>query len=135
MSIDLSLELRKAVVAHLRGDANITTLVPSAKIYGEFAASEDFPFIRIGYASAQGFDATGPWNGSESDLTIHVFADGPGTDAVMTIAKRVVASMANFAPVTISLADCEWLRTDVVPDVVAGKLHAIVVFRVVAVSV
>lgn len=129
--IDLSLEIRRAIVAHLRADATVTALVPAARIYGEFAVSDVFPFIRMGYPATAQFEATG-WDGSEADFAIHVFADGPGTDAVLTIAKRVVASMTNFAPASIDGAFADWLRTDVVPDVVPEKLHAIVVFRVVA---
>lgn len=127
--IDLSLEIRRAIVAHLKADATVTALVPANRIYGEFAASDQFPFIRMGYSATAQYEAQG-WDGSEGDFAIHIFAGGPGTDAILTIAKRVVASMTAFAPASIEGAYADWLRTDVVPDEVPQKLHAIVVFAV-----
>lgn len=135
MPTDLSLEIRRAIVAHLRADATVTAIVPAERIYGEWPTVTDpeWPFIRMGYADAEAFEASG-WSGSESGFTIHVFADGPGTDAVQTIAKRVQRSMENYAPMSLDGSWSEWRRTNVMPDVVAGKLHAVLMFDVTAVE-
>lgn len=134
MPTDLSLEIRRAIVAHLRADATVTALVPADRIYGEWPTVTDpeWPFIRMGYADAEAFEASG-WSGSESGFTVHVFADGPGTDAVQTVAKRVQRSMEGFEPLSVA-SWAEWRRTNVMPDVVAGKLHAVLMFDVVAVE-
>lgn len=133
MPRDLSLELRRAVVAHLRADAALIALVPAAKIFGEFATSEDYPFIRMGYAIVTGYEAS-CWDGSESDFTIHAFAQGPGTAAVQTITKRIVAAMEGFTPATVGMPDHEWVDTIVLPDVVPEVLHAVVRYRIVAIE-
>lgn len=136
MPTDLSLEIRRAIVAHLRADATVTALVPAERIYGEWPAvtDPDWPFIRMGYASAEAFEATG-WSGSESDFRIHVFANGPGTDAAMTIGKRVQRSMEGFDPLSMDGCWSEWVRTNYMPDVVAGKIHGALDFSVVGVEV
>lgn len=135
---DLSLEIRQAVVAHLRASAGVTALVPAARIYGERAASAQgepqWPFIRMGYANSDMFEATG-WDGVETQFTVHVFADGPHTDAVQTIAKRVVTAMENFAPGNMGGASADWVRTVTVPDDIPEKLHAIVTFRIFGYSI
>jgi hypothetical protein len=135
MPTDLSLEIRRAIVAHLRADASVTALVPAERIYGEWptVTDPDWPFIRMGYSDAAAFEASG-WSGSESGFTIHVFAEGPGTDAVQTIAKRVQRSMEAFEPLSVA-SWSEWRRTNVMPDVVAGKLHAVLMFDVTAIDV
>lgn len=132
---DLSLDLRRAVVAHLRADDALIALVPSASIYGEFATSDVFPFIRMGYSTATGFETSGGWSGSDHDFTIHVFADGPGTDAVYRICAAVVASMEEFEPALLGLPQSEWISTVVLPDVVAEKLHGVVRYRLAVVIV
>lgn len=135
MPTDLSLEIRRAIVAHLRADAAVTALVPADRIYGEWptVTDPDWPFIRMGYADASAFEATG-WSGSGIAFVIDVFADGPGTDAIQTIAKRVQRSMEAFEPLSVA-SWSEWRRTNVMPDVVAGRLHAVMAFDIVAVDV
>lgn len=133
MPRDLSLELRRAVVAHLRADAALIALVPAAKIFGEFATTEDRPFIRMGDPIVTGWEAS-CWDGSESDFTIHAFAEGPGRAAIQTIGKRIVAAMEGFTPATVGMPDHEWVSTDYLPDVVPEVIHAIVRYRIVAVE-
>ena len=133
MPRDLSLDLRRAIVAHLRGTAALTALVPAAKIYGEFATSDEFPFIRMGYAIVTGYEAS-CWDGSESDFTIDAFAAGPGTAAISEIAKRIVAAMETFNPATVGMPEYSWEGTQVIPDVIPENLHAVIRFRIVAVQ-
>ena len=134
MPTDLSLPVRKAIVAHLRAATGVTNLVPSARIFPEFRhdqADGTWPFIRMGHADATPFEATG-WNGSEQDFDVHVFARGPGTDDVLTISAAVIEAMKSFAPGSIDGAWADWLRTIVLPDEKPEELHARVTFHVVA---
>jgi hypothetical protein len=134
MPTDLSLDIRKAVVAHMRADAALISLVPSNRIYGEqpTAAVPDWPFIRYGYPIAVPWEAT-CYDGSQNRATIHVFADGPGTDSVARIAKAVVASMANFQPALFEDVGSGWLGTNILPDgEEPDKLHAVVEFEIIA---
>ncbi len=131
---DLSLELRQAVVAHLRADASLTALVEPASIYGEFATQETGTFIRLSDQDVTGWEAT-CWSGSENTLAIHAFADGPGRDGIQKICKRIVAAMEAFSPAVVSLADSEWIGTAIVTDVVPQKLHGVVRYRLVPVEV
>ena len=134
MPTDLSHPIRRAIIAHLRADANLTALVPAEKIFAEFALSDDMPFIRMGYTDALPFEAS-CWSGSENTFTIHAFAKGPSTDGVGQIAKRIVESMANFSPASLDGAWQEWTGTIVLPDEVPERLHAVVTFSVTAVEV
>lgn len=137
MPTDLSLDIRQAIVAHLRMDADLTALVPVSRIYSEFATFEpaDIPptFIRMGYSDMSAFEATG-WSGSEGTFTIHAFANGPGTDAISTIAKRVQRRMETFNPQNVDGGWSEWRRTIVIPDDSPHRLHAVITFDVSAVE-
>ena len=131
---DLSLDLRQAVVAMLRADAGVTALVSAENIFGEFASVENGNFIRIGYADATGFEASG-WSGSEHDnFVIHAFIDGPGTDGVQRVCVRVVDAMEEFDPAAFDVVELEWIRTQIIPDVVPERLHGMVRYRVVGVA-
>jgi hypothetical protein len=135
MAIDLSLELRKAVVGHLLADAALTALVPAARIYGEQApATPAWPFIRYGLPITAGYEAT-CWDGSTGTVTIHAFAEGPGMDKAARIAARIVASMAALAPAALGITDNEWIGTNIVRDSAeADKYHAIIQFSITAIS-
>jgi hypothetical protein len=130
---DLSLPLRRAVVAHLRGDANVMALVE--KVYGEFATQDTGNFVRMGDQTVTGAEYT-CWDGSESEFTIHCFSysDTPGRDAIQTIAARVQASMEQFEPAGFGLPENEWVRTVYLPDEVPQRMHAVITYRMVAVE-
>jgi Protein of unknown function (DUF3168) len=134
MPQDLTLELRQAIVAHLRADANVTALVPAARIYGEYAGIDpEMPFIRCGDQIASSFEAT-CWDGMESDFNIHVFAQGPANDAVSRISKRVVASMDGFTPAALSMADNAWGGTQYMADGVSTNRHSVIRFGIAAIA-
>lgn len=131
MPADYSLDLRKAVVVHLRADSTVSTLVEG--IYGEQPpAVPDGPFIRIGAPVVAPYEATG-YDGGEHAFTIHAFAEGPGTDRVATIAKRIVASMAGFELAALDAVENEWRGTQIIQDGdEVDKWHAIIAFDIVA---
>jgi len=134
LSKDWSLEVRRAFVANLRGAAGVTALVSAGYIFGEFVVADipaDQPFIRMGYSAGDQFEATG-WDGSEHDFTVHVFAPGPSTDAVLTIANAVIAAAENMTVGGIDGFSADWVRTITLPDEVAERLHAVVTFSVTA---
>lgn len=133
MPADLSLDIRKAIVAHLRADTSVTNLVPAERIYGEQPAVSvpDWPFIRFGMPIAAPWEAT-CYDGSQNRVTLHVFAEGPGTDAVARIAASVVASMGNWEPALFEDAGGGWVGTQILEDEEPEKLHAVVQFDVIA---
>lgn len=136
MPVDFSLDVRKAVLAHLRLDAALTALVPSARIYGEQATESvpEWPFIRLGYPIAAPWEAT-RMDGSENRVTVHAFASGPGTDAAAAIAKRVVARMSSFEPAFFQDVGRGWIGTTILPEGdEPEKLHAVIEFEVIAVE-
>lgn len=130
---DLSLEIRKSVVAHLRADEPLTALVPDNSIYGEFPAQAvpEWPFIRIGYQIATPYEEN-CGSGSQNRLTIHAFAKGPSTDAISQIAKRIVAAMDYWEPAIFDDRGNGWLGTQILPDAEPDKLHAVIEFDVIA---
>lgn len=139
MPNDKSLDIRRAIVAHLRSDADVIALVPSSRIMGEFAVIPNgeqptFPFIRMGYSSARPFEAV-CWDGSENTVTVHVFAQGPSSDSVEAISKRVINSIQNMNPASLDGWICEWTNKVVVPDDIPQHLHAIITFSVIAFDV
>lgn len=134
MPTDLSLEVRRAVVSHLKGWPALTALVSASRIYGEQPdADPTWPFIRYGYAIVAPYEAQG-WDGSEQAVTIHAFANGPYTDAVHRIAKAIVEAMTALdAPANTGIVACEWTGTVVItdgPDPSSNKYHAIINFDV-----
>ena len=134
MPADFSIEVRKAVLAHLRADITVTALVPAVRIYGEqpAAAVPDWPFIRYGYPIAAPWEAT-CYDGSEHRATIHAFARGPSTDAVGLITKRIIASMGNFQPALFQDLGRGWIGSTILPDGdEAEDFHAVIEFEIIA---
>ncbi len=134
MANDLSLDLRKAVLAHLRGDAGVLALVAANRIFGEVpdpSLTLSGSFIRLGYQDAASFEATG-WDGSETDLSVHAFAAGPSTDGTSAISQAVIAAMETFAPAGIDGVWSHWLRTIYLADEVPDRQHAIIIFKITA---
>lgn len=132
MPTDYSLEVRKQVVAHLKGYAPLTDLVSAGRIYGEQPpADPDWPFIRYGLGIAGPYEATGPLEGSTHRVTLHAFSHGPYTDAIHAIARQVVAAMYTFQPVQ-SLLDMQWAGTQILRDTdEANAYHAVIEFDLV----
>lgn len=134
MARDYTLEVRRAVVSHLRDSPAVTALVSRARIYGEQAPSNpEWPFIRYG-SSTLPFSAQ-CWDGSTHLVDVHVFANGPYTDSVLNIAAAVVEALDGLeAPAGTGLVDCEWdsnigpLRDS--PETEQAKYHVVVRFNV-----
>lgn len=131
MATDLSLDVRKSWVAHMRADENLTALVPAEQIFGEFAASETLPFIRLGDPDADSYEEV-KGEGSRSRLRVHVFAGGPSTDDVLTIAKRVVKSFDVWEPATFDQRGNGWQGTQIVRTGEDDVRHAVIDFDVIA---
>lgn len=116
MPVDYSLEVRKAVVAHLVADEGVTALVSAEKIWGEeIKGAPSWPFIKLGFIITTPFEAT-DWDGSAHRVTVHAFSKGPFTDAVAQINKAVVAAMDTVAVPGLGTVDLQWRSTDVVRD-------------------
>jgi hypothetical protein len=132
MPRDYSLELRKRVVAHLKGYGPLIALVSAARIDGErVVANIEWPFIRYGLGIAGAWEATGQLDGSTHRVTLHAFSHGPYTDAIHQISREVVAAMDTLT-MTESLIDMQWVGTQILRDTdEADDYHAVIEFDVV----
>lgn len=131
MSTDNTLRVRQSIVAYLRSYAPLTALVTSSRIYGEEPpANVTWPFIRYSSTTLP-YDAT-CWSGSTHLVSIHVFCNGPFTDAVLRAAAQVVEAMKAYEP--DGTIEVEWagnigpLRDS--PETEASKYHVVVQFNV-----
>lgn len=128
MSTDLTLNVRRAVVAHLHSYAPLTALVSAARIYGEQPpANPQWPFITYSSTTLPYEAVCG--SGSQITVSVHVFCNGPYTDAVLQASAQVVEAMR-----TLDTYECEWIGNigplrDSPPDEQA-KYHVVVQFRV-----
>ena len=131
MPTDYTLQVRQAVVAHLRSYAPLTDLISQSRIYGEQTPADvQWPFIRYGSTTLP-FEAT-CWSGSQQNVDIHVFANGPFTDAVLRASAQVVAAMESWAPPAgTGIVDAEWLGNigPLTDDAGPDKYHVVVQFR------
>jgi hypothetical protein len=134
MPTDYSLEVRRSIVTHLKAFAPLTGLVSVASIYPEETPAEPrWPFIRYGVPLVGQFEATG-WDGSEQEVTLHAFANGPGMDLASRIAKQVTEAMKSWTPPAgTGIAAAEWVDTQFLrdgPPEEASKYHAVIRFNV-----
>lgn len=139
MNVDLTLPLKAAVIEHLAGDPLVTAEVPAARIYGiNTPAKPIWPFIRYGVPTSVGFEAT-CWDGSETDVTIHVFAEttnaAAGEDKALEIAGKVAQSMGAFQSAELGVIENRWEQTNLVKDELeADRWHAIVAFSMIVIK-
>lgn len=135
MATDYSLEVRRSVVAHLKSFGPLTALVSAARIYGEKQPVDAaWPFVRYGLSEAAPFDATG-WDGSEHDVAIHAFANGPYTDAIEGISKQIIEAMKVWPGVPgTGIVSAEWIGPKTIvrdsPPEQEAKYHSIIRFAI-----
>lgn len=82
MANDLTLPIRRACLAELKGDAGLLALVPAAQMYPQTTApAPEWPFTRMGAPSGLPIRA-GCVDGNEGSFAVHGFAkpryDGSG---------------------------------------------------------
>ena len=111
MSAAPILLMRRAVVAHLRADAVVTSLLPSGRIYGERPESNAVrPFMRYGMSdSVPGYDVTAP---------LHIFSGSDFTDEIARIIEEIQASL-DGAVLTLESGEKIYMRvtsTRIIPD-------------------
>lgn len=134
MPTDYSLDVRKSIVANLKAFAPLTARISAARIYGEEApADPQWPFIRYGLSDAAAFEATG-WDGSEHDVAIHAFVNGPYTDNIEKAVTQIVEAMKGWqAPSGLGIVTAEWIGKAVIrdnPGEEQSKYHAIIRFAI-----
>lgn len=118
--VDLTLETRQSIVSHLG------PTLGGAVVYGEFTPGDvPWPFIRYGSNTTPYEDSCKV--GSTVAVDIHVFADGPTTDAVLALAKLVVARMSSWAG-----GDADYLGNigPLADNPEASKWHVVVQYSV-----
>lgn len=92
-AVDLTLELREAVVVKLRASTSLTSLVEATEIYGEKPKAKHKPtFIRLGFPEFTPFSPTGV-NGSRIEFRVNTFTQGESTDGITKINKAVIAAL------------------------------------------
>jgi hypothetical protein len=93
MARDSSLALRKAIITHLRADADVTALVPAERIYPpKTPADPVWPFIRYGVPTKLPERAS-CMDGSRILLTVHAFSQEPSEDEAVQIGAALAASL------------------------------------------
>lgn len=117
--IDLTLETRQSIIAQITGAVN-------ADVYGEFTpANVAWPFIRYSSSTTPYEDSCN--DGSVILVDLHVFANGPSTDAVLLLARQVLVAMSSWTG-----GDATWLGNigPLADNPEASKWHSVVQFRV-----
>lgn len=119
--IDLTLETRQSIIAHL------TPRITGAGVYGEFTpANVAWPFIRYSSSTTPYEDSC--HDGSVILVDLHVFANGPSTDAVLLLAKQVLAAMSSWTG-----GDATWTGNigPLADNPEASKWHYVIQYSVV----
>jgi len=71
--MDYALPVRRAILPAMKGDINLTGLIPAASIFGSTVPlKRTFPFIRYGAPITSPFRASG-LDSSSHNVTIHAF--------------------------------------------------------------
>jgi len=124
---DHSLAMRRAVVQHLL-QGSVSGMV-GGRIYGEEAPeNSELPFIRYGLPVTTPYESS-CGRGSQHSIVVHVFAQGPYTDLVASIASAVVSSLDDSSlPVDpLRLLGISWTGTRIIRDTAEmSSYHAIV---------
>lgn len=129
---DYTLEIRKAVMAHLIGGA-VAIGVPAARIYGvQPPANPTWPLIRYGLPITTPYENS-CGEGTEARVTIHVFARGDDEEPCATIGKAVVARMSALGSISgLSLIDNTHVSSQILRDSdEAGEYHGVIEFRLI----
>lgn len=115
------LNLRRAIVTHLRADTSVTSTAVGSRIYGErIADNPTWPFVRYGVSDAVGDTITVP---------LHVFSKDDFTDDVNAIAEAIAVSLDEKV---LTLGDgrkayLSWASQNVMGDAEeASAWHAVV---------
>lgn len=133
MARDQSLLLRQAVITHLRGDNDLTDLVPEERVYGmRTPGTIEWPFTRYGTPDTTPQRAT-CWDGSSVNVVLHAFSKQDYEDEVADILAALVAALGD-AVLTLddstTKAHFRWVGSTIVPDVAeASAWHGIARFE------
>lgn len=120
MARDSSLPLRKAIVSHLRSDADVTAFVPAARIYGMATPPNPTrPFIRYTEVAVLPEQASCV-DGSRVRVRLDAFSDQESEDEVSTISAAIARSLGgNQLPLDTSydaIGHLIWLGGQLLPD-------------------
>lgn len=138
-TLDPSLSVRGKIIAAMKGDAQLTAIVPAARIYpGKSPASPTFPFIRVPILTGTVAELDGG-SGSDQSGVIHCFTKlaTPGVPdpeaQAATINRHIVRIVSGIDDVDLgdgeSLA-VQAVQTQVIEDgAEADAYHGIVSVR------
>lgn len=93
MARDLSLAVRKTILAALEDSAAVTAIVPPDRLHAVAPPAEPaWPFVRYGLAASVPFRASG-LDGARLAITLHGFTRGPQEDAVAELGAAIAAAL------------------------------------------
>jgi hypothetical protein len=132
--------VKAAVLAALRADATVTAIVPVERIVDYVTDSMTWPFIRVGTAVVEPYEATGVVGGDVT-FTVHGFARGfsgapnatvktKGPTDCETLARAIVLCL-DEAELTLDdgyLLSMSCQSSQVIPDIQKDSYHAVVEF-------
>lgn len=124
---DYTLELRRAIILHLKADSGVTALVDAEDVFGmRQPAVHGWPFTRYGQP-----DTRAAGHGSDVSVTLHAFSKGAFDDECSQIAKALVAAL-NGAVLPLDgpdVAQVHWRDSQIIPDAAeADAWHGLVRF-------
>jgi hypothetical protein len=91
MARDLSLALRKAILAALEDAPAVTAIVPPERLHGvEPPATPAWPYVRYGFAAPAPLRASGS-DGVRIVGALEAYARGPGEDAAAALGAAIAA--------------------------------------------
>ncbi|GGO96562.1 DUF3168 domain-containing protein [Stakelama pacifica] len=137
--MDLTTELRRAILISLKADSAVTALVPATSIYGQSApATPPWPFIKAGTPIDGPQDASCQ-RGESIRWTLHVFAGsrkqgGAEVETVEDHIGRIMAAIKkNLHRQTLTFTDgkatLRYINSQRLIDGDASQLHGIIEFR------
>lgn len=133
MALDHSLELRRAVVTNLKGDAALIGLL-GGRIYGEKEPeAAEQPFARVGFVLATPRDHA-CHGGMDASFAVHTFAKGGDAQLIYTINRAISARLHNASLALDGggwVEDLTWENTAILGDPEPEVYHGVVQFRAV----
>ncbi|WP_270374980.1 DUF3168 domain-containing protein [Marinicauda sp. Alg238-R41] len=133
MAKDHSLALRQAIVTALRADAGVSAIA-GARVYGmQVPDGAAWPFIRYGAPLTSIYESSCS-QGSDSDVTLHAFAKGPGEDDCAELAAAVADALASDnLPLAdgLGLVSLDWISTQILEYPEEDGFRAVIRFQIV----
>ena len=125
MTADQSLALQKAVIARLRGDAALTSLLGGAHVHDQVPRAVPPPYVALARFESRDLGSSGA-EGAEHRFTLHVWPREQGRAEAHAIAVAIeaalVAPLALDGAMLVNLAMTGWETTRLDKEHYRGSL-------------